>query len=151
MKKICYTYLIYLNTTMKVHSNHFTKMCRYAYVGCFHIDCNFAHSHKECRFGVEYATKGVSFVEPMHVLDEFLPRFIVRFNDDDEEDEDKVPSSMSLSQIAAIQASDEYKKKQETYLPIRLQQMADQRMWHLVREFTRLTMTYGEEDMDCSE
>lgn len=138
-----------MNINMKPH--HFTKMCRYAYVGCFHIDCNFAHSHKECRFGVAYATKDVAFVEPMQVLDEFLPRFIVRFNDDDEDDEEEVPSSMSLSQIAAIQASDEYKTKQETYLPTRLQQMADQRMWHLVREFTRLTMTYGEEDMDCSE
>ena len=123
-----------------------SKMCRRAYVGCFNIDCNFAHSEIECTTSPSYAKDGVRFVQPSDVLDTFLPRFIVRF---DEDDEDETPSStMSLSQLTAIQESEEYKKTQEAYLPIRMKQAARQRLFHMVREYNKLTMTYGEQDMD---
>jgi len=124
-------------------------MCRRAYVGCFNIDCNFAHSEIECTTSPSYAKDGVRFVEPSDVLDTFLPRFIVRFDDDDDEEEETNPSStMSLSQLTVIQESEEYKKTQEAYLPMRMKQAARQRLFHMVREYNKLTMTYGEQDMD---
>lgn len=131
-------------------SQHFTKMCRYAYMGCPNLECNYAHSIDECKYGVEYALKGVQFIEPLDVLDAFLPRFIVRFDDDDEED-DTPMSTMSLSQIDAIQQSDLYQQAQKEYLSNRLQQLSKQRLWNQVREYIKLTMTYGEQDMEFSD
>ncbi len=94
--------------------------------------------------------EGVRFVEPRDdVLDTFLPRFIVRFDDDDDDDEEEKPgSTMSLSQLTAIQESEEYKKTQEAYLPMRMKQASRQRLFHMVREYGKLTMTYGEQDME---
>ena len=134
---------------MEVKSFYRTKMCRRAFVGCFNIDCNYAHDFNECKSDVDYAVAGVDFVESFVVLDSFLPRFIVRFNDD--EDDETSPSTMSLSQIAAIQESEEYKKTQEAYLPFRLNQVARQRVFHMVREYAKLTMTQGEQDMEFSD
>ena len=132
--------------------NFCSKMCRRAYVGCFNIDCNFAHSEIECTTPLSYAMEGVRFVEPRDdVLDTFLPRFIVRFDDEDddeEEEEEKPGSTMSLSQLTAIQESEEYKKTQEAYLPMRMKQASRQRLFHMVREYGKLTMTYGEQDME---
>lgn len=131
-------------------SQHFTKMCRYAYIGCSNLECNYAHSIDECKYGVEYALKGVQFIEPLDVLDAFLPRFIVRFDDDDEE-VDTPMSTMSLSQIDAIQQTELYQQTQKEYLSIRLQQLSKQRLWNQVREYIKLTMTYGEQEMEFSD
>jgi len=137
-------------TTMKTH--YFTKMCKFAFIGCDNLECNYAHTPAECKYGLDYATKGVEFVEPLVVLESFLPRFIVKLNDDDDDDDDDMPpSSMSLSQLMTIQETEEYKQTQKAYLPLRLHQLSNQRLWTMVREYNKLTMTYGEQDMEFSD
>jgi hypothetical protein len=134
-----------------IKPHYFTKMCRYVYTGCSNLECNYAHTIEECKHGIEYAMKGVDFVEPLDVLDTFLPRFIVRFDDDEDDDTPTPMSTMSLSQIDSIQQSEVYKQTQKEYLSIRLQQLSKQRLWNQVREYIKLTMTYGEQDMEFSD
>jgi hypothetical protein len=138
------------HATMNVKPHHFTKFCKFAFVGCSNLSCNYAHSATECRSSIDYATKDVPFLEPTEMLDAFLPRFIVKFNDDDD-DQDEVMPSISLSQIDAIQKSDEYHQVRSLYLPQRMNQLASQRIFDMVREYSKAVMTHGEAEMDLEE
>jgi cytoskeletal protein RodZ len=57
---------------------------------------------------------------------------------------------ISLSQIDAIIASSEYKAYERIWLKYNMMEAASQRLWHMIREYASLTMTFGEQDMDCS-
>jgi hypothetical protein len=145
-----------------------TKMCYKAYVGCFNTDCTYAHAEHECRKGFEFARQGVRFLYPKNdFLHRLLPSLIVRF-DEEEDEEDEVDEKkekveraavaaiaapktyISLSQIDAIIYTDEYQAYEKIWLKYNMMEAASQRLWHMIREYASLTMTFGEQDMDCS-
>lgn len=80
-----------------------TKYCKDCYKGCENAYCTFAHSKQTARWGDEYAREDVRFTDPhdamshrrsalpfpsSNVLEQFLPRLIVRFEDESDESEE---------------------------------------------------------------
>lgn len=139
--------------TMNPPSNFCTKMCRNMYVGCFNIDCNFAHTSKECRSNPTYAYANVNFVYPPQY--DFLQTksFIVTIRDDDDEDDEDIQPSMSLSELTRLNESKETQDNKKKWLAVKQETASKHRMWHMVRELIRMRSYFepnGELDMDCS-
>lgn len=130
-------------------SNHFTKYCRKLYSGCHNIDCNYAHCANELRASDEYARKEVRFET---VKNDTLPKFIVRFDsdDEDEDDENYQTPMLSLSMIDKSNAVFLEKKQAEAFAS-RMAFM-ENALSELLRDISlRECGCLGEADMDLSE
>jgi hypothetical protein len=138
---------------MNPPANFRTKMCRNTYVGCFNIDCNFAHNSQECRSALSYAHTNVKFVYPTH-YDFLQTSFIVKVRDDDDDDDDDIiQPSMSLSGLIQLNESQEIQDDKKKWLDAKQETASKHRMWHMVRELIRMRSYFepnGELDMDCS-
>ena len=147
---------VFHQDTTNLPMNHFTKYCNKLFVGCTNAHCTFAHTPSECRWGVEYAEKDVTFTKPedanestRFMLPEasLFPTFVITLpseeeDDKEEEDDEKAPVSMSLGQITEItKAWQNEKLTQARWIWLRT----------LAREHHRLTDDGGEQDMDLSE
>ena len=138
---------------MNTPSNFCTKMCRNIYVGCFNIDCNFAHNNKECRSSPIYAYANVKFVYPLQ-HDFLSTSFIVTIPDDDDDEDDVIQPIMSLSELTRINESKETQHDKKKWLDKKLDTASKHRTWYMVRELIRMRSFFepnGEQDMDCSE
>lgn len=133
--------------------NENTKLCCDLFTGCQNVDCTYAHSLSEVRWGIDYAMEDVYFRKPADANKSihgsmpepdasYLPKFIVTLEEDDEEENDLPACSMSLTQLDTITSAWQLKKMKDAYWT---------RLWALLIEYQRLTDHMGEMEMDVSE
>lgn len=127
--------------------NSCTEYCRRIFTGCTNLKCTYAHGDDELKSSVAYATARANVNIPRMDVS-FFP-FVVKLpsGDSEEESDDDaeeiVQPSVSLSQFMTLERTPEYKEFHTVWLAKKYMEACEKRNTY-VREHT-----YGtEDDMD---
>jgi hypothetical protein len=124
--------------------NSCTEYCRRIFTGCTNLKCTYAHGDDELKSLVAFATAR-AYVNIPRMDVSFFP-FVVKLPCDEESDDDAeeiVQPSVSLSQFMMLERTHEYKEFHTIWLAKKYMEACEKRNMY-VREHT-----YGpEDDMD---
>ena len=140
----------------------FTKFCKDFYTGCKNPECTYAHSRNEARWGPEYADEDVYYTRPHdadtysreripiphhEITRPFLPEFIVRIEDDTEEDDEEwIAPSISLTHMLSVTDV-----CQKVWLREKHRLAAFTREWTMRKAYYERFVYMEDVDMDTSE
>lgn len=126
--------------------NTCTEYCRRIFMGCENLKCTYAHGDDELKSSIGYATARANVIIPRMDVS-FFP-FIIKLpsdesDDSDEESEDIIQPSVSLSQFMNFERTHEYQAYHTVWLAKKYMEAREKRDTYMREN------TYGpEDDMD---